>query len=56
ADILNTDEDHSAWDIHPDGDRFLLSVPTATPETGDVYWLMIDHWTGELSERIGGGR
>jgi Tol biopolymer transport system component len=54
--ILNVQEDHSAWDIHPDGDRFLLSVPAATEESGDVYWILIDNWTTELAERLGGGR
>ena len=54
--ILGTAEDHTSWDIHPDGTRFLLSIPEATTETGDVYWLAIDHWGAELEARLGGGR
>ncbi|MDX1676127.1 MAG: hypothetical protein R3314_15135, partial [Longimicrobiales bacterium] len=55
-DVFGTAEDHSSWDIHPDGQRFLASIPTTTPETGDVYWLMIDHWSEELETRLGGAR
>ncbi|MEJ2504078.1 MAG: hypothetical protein P8177_12340, partial [Gemmatimonadota bacterium] len=56
GDVAGTGEDHAVYDIHPDGDRVLFSVPATGDPESEAYWLMIDDWTTELSARLGDGR
>ena len=56
AGLLPAGQDHRAYDVHPDDERFLFAIPQESEESGSVYWLMIDHWSTELNERLGDRR
>ena len=46
----------TTWDVHPDGDRFLVVLPgqaSAGSEESDERYLVVLNWFEELKQRVG---